>query len=226
MNRLKTLLLATVCAVTVSAPAFASDHLWSGPYVGVQLGGGTATTEFKDLDSWYDGNDGGPKDDSFVGGIRAGYDWTSGNVLYGVLAEYSFTNIDTQKEVASSGSPEMAVGSKIDGIGSLRGKVGLFSGNVAGTLSAGLAYQNASDRQNDTDGSNEYINSDSDKWGWVFGIGTEYALDSHSSIGLDASHYMFGKKTHEVLDAGVGQNYFFTFENTVSTATVSYNYHF
>jgi opacity protein-like surface antigen len=238
MNSFKALLLATACVAVMSTPALAakaaaeapamdSGSMWTGPYVGIQLGAGTGTTEHTDLDNWFGGSkDFGTTDGAFIGGAKAGYDMADGNMIYGIFAEYSFSNIDTEQNV-NIDSTYYRAGSDIKGLGSIRAKLGMASGDVAGFVSAGLAYQNADDKFTDTDGSDDGdINSNSDQWGWAFGLGTEYAVGGNGFIGLDASHYIFGTDTHEVIDAGVGQNAFFDFQNTVSTATVSYTYKF
>ncbi|MCE9508181.1 MAG: hypothetical protein K8R48_07715 [Alphaproteobacteria bacterium] len=245
MNSFKAVLLATACVAVMSTPALAakaaaeapamdSGSMWAGPYVGIQLGAGTGTTEHTDQGDgagnyWY--NDGaqelGTTDGAFIGGAKIGYDWADGSAIYGLFAEYSFSGIDNQEEVASDpANPEDQIGSDIKGIGSIRAKLGMASGDVAGFVSAGLAYQNADDKFNETDGTGETINSNSDQWGWAFGLGTEYSVGNNGFIGLDASHYVFGKDSHEVMDAGVGTGYFYEFQNTVTTGTISYTYKF
>ena len=233
MNSFKIALLATACAVAMSTSAFAAaaepamdagNSIWAGPYVGIQLGGASATTEHTDLDDWYnDSKDFGTTDGAFIGGAKIGYDWMNGSTIYGLFAEYSFSGIDTEKETTNG--TDYSAGSDIKGLGSVRAKLGMATGDVSGAISVGLGYQNADDKYTETDGSGQTIDANSDKLGWAFGLGTEYSVGNNATIGLDASHYVFGKKTHELQGLLAAGN-FFTFQNTVSTGTISYNYKF
>jgi outer membrane immunogenic protein len=242
MKSFKALLLATACVAVMSTPALAAKAAapaaapaaeasggWAGPYVGIQLGAGKATTELTDIDQWYSGTkDQGPSDTAFIGGAKIGYDMTEGSAIYGIFAEYSFSAMNTDEENGGPAGAEYKAGSDINGLGSIRAKLGMASGDVAGFVSAGLAYQNADEEYQETDGSGQYIPShNSDQWGWAFGLGTEYAVGGNGFIGLDASHYIFGKNTYELLDSvGAGTGNFWSFENNVTTGTISYTYKF
>ena len=105
------------------APSERSDYpsIWQGAYVGLHLGNGES----------------GPAD-GFVGGGQIGYNWRSGQIVYGLEADVSFADISF-KENFGSGS--------IDWMATARGRLGyLLMPNLLayGTIGFGLASGSAS----------------------------------------------------------------------------------
>jgi outer membrane immunogenic protein len=100
-----------------------SDYpsIWQGAYVGLHLGHGES----------------GPAD-GFVGGGQVGYNWQSGQIVYGLEADVSYADISF-KENFGSGS--------IDWMATARGRLGyLLLPNLLayGTVGFGLANGSAS----------------------------------------------------------------------------------
>ena len=223
----KIFLSSAVVALALSAqPALAQDATWSGLYAGVQAGAGRAESVHDDLDRWYyDYRNYKTAKTNVLAGVKAGYDYQAGPAIVGVLGEVSFGKIDTRHEVTPA-SPSYAISSKTKALGSVRAKLGVASGNLAVFATGGWAFSDTTHSFGDTDGSNEGYSEKGDRSGSVIGLGAAYAISAKSRIGLDLSRYQFGARTHEVISAGVGQDYFFTQKDRIDTATVSYTYSF
>ena len=70
-----------------------SAYDWSGPYVGLQGGYGWGDTQ-PTFDDGIASELGDVDYEGFVGGIEAGYNWQSGNLVLGVEADGSLSSID------------------------------------------------------------------------------------------------------------------------------------
>jgi outer membrane immunogenic protein len=212
-------------AVADLAPA-----AFGGPYVGVQGSIAQVDDIHRDLDYWYTDTSGSiTSDRGAMIGLRGGYDFLSGNLLAGVLAEASIGKVDTFQETAADPAneePQYAIGTKVKFLGSVRGKLGIAQGNLAAFVTGGLAFSDAKQRFGDTDGSNETFSGKGDRTGYVLGLGAAWSLNDHMTAGLDYSHYEFGKKRHEVIDDGDPQGYFFSQDYKVRMLTLSFNYGF
>lgn len=206
----------------VAAAAF------GGPYVGVQGSLAQLDSDWRDDDFWYDGTTKSRNSDrGGMIGLRAGYDIAYGNIVAGALAEVSFGKVNTRDEAfADNDDPTYVIGTKLSRLGSLRGKLGVGSGNLAAFATAGIAFSNAKQRGRDVDGSSETWGGKGDRTGYVLGLGGSWLM-GNSSIGVDYSHYEFGKKSHEVIDEdGDPLGYFFDQDYKVRTLTLSYSYGF
>lgn len=200
---------------------------FGGPYVGIQGTIGQVDDIHVDEDYWYTNTSGSiTSDRGALVGLRAGYDFLSGNLLAGVLAEASIGKMDSFQEASANPSdPQYAIGTKVKFLGSVRGKLGIAQGNLAAFVTGGLAFSDAKQRFGDTDGSDETFSGKGDRTGYVLGLGAAWAL-GNSTLELDYSHYEFGSEQHEVIDAGVPQDYFFTQDYKVRALTLSFNYGF
>jgi outer membrane immunogenic protein len=201
---------------------------FGGAYVGVQGSIGQVDDIHVDEDYWYTNTSGSiTSDRGALIGLRAGYDFLSGNLLAGVLAEASIGKIDTHEETSADPTePQYAIGTKVKFLGSVRGKLGIAQGNLAAFVTGGLAFSDAKQRFGDTDGSDEFFSGKGDRTGYVLGLGAAWSI-GNSTVELDYSHYEFGKKSHEVLyDVGDPSDYFFTQKYKVRALTMSFNYGF
>lgn len=215
---------AAILLSAATQTAFADN--FSGAFVGGQIGQASATTTHNDLDGWYnDIKDMGTTDEALSYGVRGGFNWTQGELVYGVAAEYVVTDLRTVQE-ATPASPTYYVGSELDAVASIRGRVGLASDKLAVLASLGFAYADGENQMGDTDGSTETIRASTESAGYVIGLSAEYALNANAIVALDISRYTFDSSRSEVLDGGSPQGYLFEFQNDVSVIGVSYNYKF
>jgi outer membrane immunogenic protein len=215
-------------SLLMGGTAAAQQMNWAGPYVGAQVGYAMGTNKHSDPTGWYNSvHDFGTENNKAFGGLRGGFNWTSGAMMYGISADYNVTSINTERETTPTG-PSYAAGAKVDGLGSIRGRLGVTSGNLALHGSLGWAYGRYKNKWTETDGSGEIINSKGKSSGIVWGFGADYAINKQVSIGVDYSAYRFGNNTHTLLTpagvpiAGVIMGY----KTKVDTVGVTLNYKF
>lgn len=157
--------------------------IWKGFYFGGHIGLAKAESELEFL-----GVDVVEMDDEgFAGGVHIGYNWQRGDVVYGIEADYTFTGIDYDLTFPG-GSIELA---SIDGLGSVRGRVGYAINNLLLFATAGVAWKNT-----DT-----IVPVDLDDTGYVLGAGAELKVGQKYSIKAEALHYSFDNES--IFGAGV-----------------------
>jgi outer membrane immunogenic protein len=201
---------------------------FGGAYIGVQGSIAQVDDIHVDKEYWYTDTSGSiTSDRGALIGLRAGYDFLSGNLLAGVMAEASMGRIDTDQETAGGSYDQYHIGTKVKFLGSVRGKLGVAQGNLAVFATAGIAFSDARQRFGDTDGSDEFFSGQGERTGYVLGAGAAWALNDRLTAGLDYSLYEFGTKSHEVMyDIGDPSDYFFTQKYKVRALTLSFNYGF
>ncbi|MDG4877509.1 porin family protein [Mesorhizobium sp. WSM4935] len=187
---MKQLLLATAL-VLASGTAYAADVLqeapvaasfdWTGAYIGVNAGGGfgtfkhTATGTPTSIDVSSSG---------FLGGVQAGYNWQSGQVVYGV--ETDFQGADIKGDLSF---PITLLKTKVDWFGTLRARIGYTPVDrfmIYGT--GGLAYGHFK-----TDIGVPAVSGSKTKAGWTIGAGAEYAINTNWTIKSEYLYTDLGK---------------------------------
>ncbi len=219
--------IAVAIGSFLSTAALADSNYFGGAYGGVQVGNSQLTTQHSDLNYWYSGvSDVGVTAQSAVGGLRVGYDWVKNAAIYGVLAEGSFGNQSSFREIGASQNL-YKIGSEVNNFGSVRAKAGIVSEKIALFATAGVAFADIKHKYQETDGSSEKFNAKGEQTGYVFGAGAAYAFNEKSSIGFDISRYQFGSSTHELIGSnGNGNGSFFRMSDNLTTVNVSYNVRF
>lgn len=170
--------------------------------------------------------------DGFTGGIHIGYNAQINNVVFGIEGEYSWgelsgtgsATIDPKDGVLPIGSTldttaqSLAVSSSLDGLGSVRGRLGFTIGSFMLFGTGGVAWTDYSasavspegfDNPNSPGVQNE---SGTFRWsdslvGWVAGGGVEYQVSRNFSLRAEVVHYDFGDvnfgSEEELEDIGV-----------------------
>ena len=170
-------------------------YSWQGFYIGGHIGAGEARFGgvYKSIGSRVFADDLNVK--GVLGGIHGGYNWDFGAWVVGVEGDYSFSRWrDTV--LASDGSSE-SMTAKIDGVGSIRGRIGSPVGadrRVLPFLTAGVAWADASvavfDAGRGLAGTNVQ-NLDYSSAGAVYGGGFEYAVNEAFLVRVEALLYKF-----------------------------------
>lgn len=168
-----------VVAVVPVAPA-PYVSLWSGGYVGAQVGYGWADTDISDNDV---NNDGivdslqntigaiGEDGDGWLGGAFVGYRGNANKFVYGAEASYDFADVQFDNNAGS-----------IDGLGRLKVIGGYDLGKTLIYATAGAAY-----------GDGEINNRSHADWGWLAGAGVDYMVNDQWSVGAEALYQDFGE---------------------------------
>jgi outer membrane immunogenic protein len=142
-------------------------YLWTGLYLGIQGGYGAADGYLFDGGGVY----GRPEADGFLGGGTLGYNFQSGQVVWGLETDFSFSNVEGS---ASCGilTPCRA---SMDWLWTLRGRVGLDMNGWMPYVTGGFAMADVS--------ASDFGGSGSDTvTGWTVGGGLEVKLDRAWSI--------------------------------------------
>ena len=183
---------------TKAPVAVASVYNWTGFYLGL-VGGG----------SWEDSNS--PRmQGGFVGGT-AGYNWQTGNVVFGVEADGAWADVS-----ASATAFGLTLSSKTDAMGTVRGRIGYAVNNVLFYGTGGYAWID-----NKLTLSALGVTASDSKWhsGWTVGAGVEAFIAPQWSIKGEYLYRSLG-----------GESYF---AGTLPTGTLNFhtvqfgvNYHF
>lgn len=192
---------------------------WSGLYIGVQGGYGNANhnlslQEYYPVDSEEEGGGYTTQTDTLgslnginshggIGGGRIGYDHARGRLLFGVFAEYNFTNMETELTIAGGDSPDVKFGLEKDDEWSVGGRIGYIA--APRTLVYALAaYSQTKYNVTGFDGievpEGGYFNKGATFDGVTVGGGVEIALTGNVFLGLEYAHTFYGEET--LLDAG------------------------
>ena len=222
---MKKVLLASACLFALAAPASAADlaarpytkapvaplasvYNWTGFYLGI-VGGGA-----------WEASSGDPKmQGGFVGGT-AGYNWQTGNVVFGLEADAAWADVSASAAgtvfVAGVGGVPASLTSRTDAMGTVRGRIGWAINNVLLYGTGGYAW--IDNKLTATLGG---LSASDSKFhsGWTVGAGVEAFFAPQWSVK--------GEYLYRSLD---GETYF---SGTVPTGTlnlhtvqVGVNYHF
>lgn len=221
---MKSILLAAVALAALNSGAMAADAVaelpvastynWSGAYVGVNAGGGFGRTKLSFEAPVGSGEFANSRTSGFLGGVQAGYNWQSGDLVYGVEADFQGSSIKGDLSLVGGG-PVIGT-AKLDWFGTVRARIGYTPVDrflVYGT--GGLAYGHVKADFGPVDASKT-------KAGWTLGAGAEYALNDKWTFKTEYLYTDIGKAT--LLDVGPGAS--LVSKNTFHTIRVGLNYKF
>ncbi|MEP1442927.1 MAG: outer membrane protein [Hyphomicrobiales bacterium] len=160
-----------------------STHDWRGAYFGIQ-GGGVfgSNAEATVQGTTFDGSD----LEGVHGGVFGGYNFQSGNVVFGIDNDFSFTGADTDIGVSTT---------DLRTLSSVRARVGYAFDRVLPYVTGGLAYGNARF-------SAPLLGSDSQfQFGWTAGAGVETALTDYVSARVQ---YTYSDLGSDGFDTNIG----------------------
>jgi outer membrane immunogenic protein len=243
---MKKYLLATTCVAALSGGAMAADlpmkaappayqvpvSSWTGPYVGAHVGVARMNAEcapgangnYGYYSCGYGSNSLANRDTGVAAGIHAGYDWQDGSFVYGVVADWTWTDLSRNQVVGS-----YTFKAKVDWLASFRGRMGLAIDRTLVYVTGGLALGAVSGDGNYIEGGYQYSPLDKTAVGWVAGVGVEHKLASMPrwSVNSEFLYYDLGRHTgstycqdcssytyqneynFEVFEARIGLNYRF-----------------
>ena len=197
------LLLAALVTVAPGA-ALAEDAGWSGLYIG-----GSAGVTWHDFDYHFtfNGSDApgatsssSDNGSSFIGSLFGGYNFQSGNVVFGIEGDATFGNVGGDSTLVFVDPPDpddsFSARSKISDQSSIRGRLGYaWDGFMLfGTAGLAIADVNTSVTAVSTDGSfpTSTFSKSETLYGWTVGAGGEYALNDHWIARLEYRHNDYG----------------------------------
>jgi opacity protein-like surface antigen len=154
-------------------------------------------------------------------GGTLGYDWQQAHWVVGIEGDYSWTGLDGKSATCGASSPlPHACGTRLDSLGSLRGRVGYAlgpTGNwlpyLTGGVAAGEVY--AWDALLPASG-------DAFQVGWTVGAGLQSALAQNWSVKIEYLYVDLGSQKFNVVP-GVPENA--TFKASIFRAGLAYQFH-
>ncbi|MDA9500470.1 outer membrane protein [Bradyrhizobium sp. CCBAU 11357] len=223
---MKKVLLASACVFALAAPASAADlaarpytkapvavasvYNWTGFYLGI-VGGG----------AWENGSGDPRMKGGFVGGT-GGYNWQTGNVVFGVEADGSWADVNasvTTPVLFGGAIIPVTTSSRIDALGTVRGRIGWAVNNVLFYATGGYAWID-----NKITVSSPLASVSDSKWhsGWTVGAGIEAFFAPQWSV---KGEYLYRSLGGETYFSGIGAPVN-TGTLNLHTVQVGVNYHF
>jgi outer membrane immunogenic protein len=230
--KLKPYLLASALAVVPAAANATSPTIpynWTGFYVGGTAGLITQGATGTDLGptclincsvTSYDIGDVGG-----IFGVHAGFNYQTGRWVLGVEADYSGTTLDTTQSVFPLPS---TVSSKLDSLGTVRGRLGYVFDNrllVYGT--GGWAYGHVNNRASFEQDPLHTVSETLTKYGWTAGGGADWAFMDHWIARVEVLYVDLGNSTTNLAPASsINSSCRFGFRNTYTIGRLGLSYKF
>jgi opacity protein-like surface antigen len=219
---------ADLVAVDVEPPVAVAADTWTGIYGGVHAGIGAFTGTALDWNSYifYDDDATGDFDlNDFAGvaGVQGGYNWQSGNAVYGFEADWAWTGFDESRSIYVD---DYYVKADMEWLATLRGRLGVTAGNGLAYVTGGLALAHVS---HCADYDNPCTTDDDDDIAWsgtlpglAVGAGVEARLNENWSF---KSEYLFVQLANENIVYNSGEGYNIDFSDRAHIFRIGLNYH-
>jgi len=172
------------------APA-AAYYNWAGFYAGGNVGY-----------QWGSVSNTGTNPSGLEGGLQGGYNWQSGQFVYGVETDLNITAVDDTFAPYKFSNPWW---------GTLRGRAGMAMNNILFYATGGLAYGGIK-------GENVGLSESKTHIGWALGAGVEVGFNQSWSAKLEYLYSDLSSRAYSITGTENGM--------TSSVVRVGVNYHF
>jgi len=234
----KSVLLATAASSLLASSAFAADlsvkapyravapaaWSWAGLYIGVNIGAAAKYTQAEVINTapFSTLHTATMSDTGFIGGGQIGYNWQSGNFVWGVEADISGLSGTASDFIGATGGNYTA-SSEISWLATFRGRAGLVVSDTLLYVTAGLAVAEIKDRIN-YGTSAEHSETRS---GPVGGVGVEHMFAPQWIGRLEVLWADLGKTSSTtVLGAGLTGTKATSFKHQLAIVRAGLNYKF
>jgi outer membrane immunogenic protein len=198
---------------------------FGGFYLGGQVGSTTYNHRWVDLDGL-----GGFIDHRFAtstdtsnwswnAGVLAGYNWQSRCTVFGIEADWNWTNAKAEKHLGIGGEDSFVnVASRMKWFGTLRARTGLVVDNLLLYVTGGVAWAR-SDREfsfffeGKGGPSLDVFSSSNTRWGWTAGVGAEWAITANVSLKSELLYMDFVNKETSFASLFVNPGVTYRFDN-------------
>lgn len=170
---------------------------WGGHYIGGHLGFVQSRTGIRDeggsiLGNTTEGVTVFQEAQMLSGGLHIGHNHQIGNAVFGIEADYSFTDAGETREISTGAATIFTRSEALRGFGSLRGRLGLATGNTLFYATAGLGIVDATMSLSNTSLTPEHVEFDT-LFAVVAGAGTEIRLNERFSARAEYLYYAFAE---------------------------------
>jgi outer membrane immunogenic protein len=204
-DRVKNLLFASVAAVALlggsanaadlarpapiyaPAPVLVPLFTWTGCYVGGNVGGVWAMSDWNDAIL---GDFGSSSATGALGGLQAGCNYQVSRWVFGIQADYDWTNANNNNPVPLF--PAVTDQTQIKSLASITGRVGytFWDPRFLGYVKAGGAWEQGN--FSFQVGAIPFTSASATQSGWTVGIGGEYAFLDWLTGFIEYDYYRFG----------------------------------
>ncbi len=202
---------------------------WTGFYLGGTIGGAYQTGTTTDVDYYDYGGSYSQSDVSFVYGLHAGYNWQYGMGVFGIEADISGDTFDKSVSSLDCGTNcTRTFKASSDWFSTVRGRLGLTSGNALVYVTGGVAFVDRKQIFNTTfDPFVTPASANSVATGFAAGAGVEVALNNHWSVRAEYLFIGVPEETKILYDpqAQITNNRFnMSYEAQIARVGVSYKF--
>jgi outer membrane immunogenic protein len=241
---MKKLVVACIgVAAFSSAPALAADlpiktpplapvsapYSWTGFYVGGSLGVAAALGSVSDLSgSLYDaGSKGYDTSLGAIFGANVGYNFQSGNLVYGVEADISYNTAKSDVSIYNV-TPDDHLRSTSNVLSTARVRVGYAFDRALLFVTGGIALSNLNVSATGNFGPTDFGTAGFSGWetGWAVGTGLEYAITQNWTVRAEGLYVDFGSRTAWTVSGLTLTPMGFQFNNQELIARLGANYKF
>lgn len=164
---------------------------WSGPYVGVEGGYGWGRSHHSD-DSGFDS--GGFENKGGLVGGEAGFNWQLSQIVVGIEGDMSWADIGgrTSGDGVCGGDGNPNCRTRLDDLGTVRGRVGLALGPLLPYVTGGLAFGEVHGAEGHYGDSDAFGSGSTYRTGWAAGAGLEAMVMPQVTAKLEYLHVDLG----------------------------------
>ena len=174
---------------TVNQPL--NGYSWAGPYLGGTLGY-----------EWGSVSNSGAKPSGVVGGVTGGYNWQSGNIVFGIEGDMQGSTADDRFANYKFSNPWF---------GTVRGRVGYAFNNVLVYATGGLAFGALELEQNGLQQSRTSA-------GYTVGVGAEVGIYQNWTAKIEYLYVDLGRNDYQFTNSSNSLDF--------GTVRLGVNYHF
>jgi outer membrane immunogenic protein len=171
--------------------------MWNGLYVGVSGGGGWGTSSHTATLAGFGLATGDFNVSGGLIGVTAGVNQNMGTWIWGVEADISGADIQGTSNIFFPGAFGATLTSKLESLGTVRGRVGLNEGFWYPYLTGGLAF--GSVRGTAAFGGGTLSDAQM-RWGWTIGAGVEYQLNPVWTLKAEYLYVDLGNTNNMLFD--------------------------
>jgi outer membrane immunogenic protein len=179
--------LARPAPIYVPSPVVVPLFTWTGCYVGGNVGGIWARSDWSDANL---GDFGTSSATGAVGGLQTGCNYQVGRWVFGIQGDYDWTNANNNNPVPHF--PSVTDQTQIKSLASITGRVGyaFWDNRFLGYVKAGGAWEQGN--FSFQVGTVPVATASATQSGWTIGIGGEYAFLNWLTGFIEYDFYRFG----------------------------------
>lgn len=230
--------MAVKAPIVAPLPACAN---FGGFYLGGNVGWAYHEHSWVDRDAWVDNfsrdwalGTVNTSRDGVIGGGQVGYNWQPHCALFGIELDGSWASIKSTKYYspvdANDVGTVLTLNDNLKWFSTLRGRTGIVVDNLLLYTTGGFAYAKINHTWTVTDPNTnptaESFTASSGRWGWVGGVGAEWALSSNWSLKSEVLYARFTERTTNGISANGPGPVNFDTQDSLWVTRIGVNYRF